>query len=52
MYNRKLDIKRDFSKLNELENKILPIIRNIKNLEDQMCLESYVRNIFSNQFKK
>jgi len=52
MYNRKFNIKRDYSELVELEHKILPIIRSIENLDKQMYLENYVRNVFYNQFKK
>ena len=51
MYNRKFDIKKDFEKLVELEYKISPIIRSIKNEEDKILLENYTRQIFNNQWK-
>ena len=61
MYNRKFDIKKDFSKLNELENTIIPLIdkmdyKNALNEADNKdkkdLLKDYVREIFNNQFKK
>jgi hypothetical protein len=52
MYNRKFNIKKDFSKLNELENTIMPIIRSMKNEEEKEILENFVRKTFDNQFKK
>ncbi len=52
MHNRKFDIKKDFSELNELENVIMPIIRKIDNAEDKMLLSVYIRKIFNNQYKK
>jgi len=52
MQNRKFDIKKDFSELNELENVIMPIIRKIDNPEDKMLLSVYIRKIFNNQYKK
>lgn len=52
MYNRKFNIKRDFSAINELENTIKPIIDRIENKEDSALLENYVIKIFFNQFKK
>lgn len=45
MYNRKFNIKRDFRDLNEMENKILPQIKNDE-------VKDYVRKIFFNQYKK
>ena len=44
MYNRKFNIKKDFSELNNLENNILPKIEN-------QDIKNYVRNIFFNQWK-
>jgi len=44
MYNRKFNIKKDFSELNNLENSILPKIEN-------QDIKNYVRNIFFNQWK-
>ena len=52
MVNRKFDVKKDFNKLNELENEIMPIIRGIKNENEKIILTDYVRKIFDNQFKK
>ena len=52
MYNRKFDIKKDFSALNELENKILPLIKNeVKNKESELLIRMYIYKIFNNQFK-
>lgn len=52
MHNRKFDVKKDFSELNELENNIMPRIRRITNEEDKMILQLYVRKLFNNQWKK
>ena len=61
MYNRKFDIKKDFSKINHLENTIIPLIdkmdyKNALNEADNKdkkdLLKDYVREIFNNQFKK
>ncbi len=61
MYNRKFDIKKDFSKLNELENTIIPLIDKMdyqdalddsQSEEKRDLLKNYVREIFNNQFKK
>ena len=52
MYNRKFDIKRDFAHLNELENRIIPIIRGVEREADRVNLEAYVRRIFNNQYKQ
>ena len=52
MYNRKFNVKKDFSELNELENVVLPIVRNIKNNDKKILLENYLRKIFNNQFKR
>lgn len=52
MYNRKINVKRDFNKLVDLEYKALPIIRGIKNDDDREYLENYIRGIFNNQFKQ
>jgi len=51
-FNRKFNIKKDFNLLMDLEHKVLPIIRDIKDTEKQAYLEKYVREIFFNQFKK
>jgi|AntDeeMetagen681_2_1112603.scaffolds.fasta_scaffold51467_2 hypothetical protein len=51
MYNRKFDIRRDFSKLNEFENTIMPIVRKVQNEEEREVLTVYLRKIFNNQFK-
>lgn len=53
MYNRKFDIKKDFSQLNELENKILPLLKNeVKNKESELLIRTYIQKLFFNQFKK
>ena len=61
MYNRKFDIKKDFSKLNELENTIIPLIDKMdyqealddsQSEEKRDLLKNYIREIFNNQFKK
>ena len=41
MYNRKFDIKRDFAHLNELENRIIPIIRGTE-LIQRLMLGGYL----------
>lgn len=52
-YNRKFNIKKDFSELNELENKILPLIRNeVKNKESELLIRTYLYKVFSNQWKQ
>jgi hypothetical protein len=60
MKNRKFDIKKDFSELNEMENVILPLIdkmeyKNALNEEENQykkdLLKNYIRVIFNNQFK-
>ena len=51
MYNRKFDIQKDFSALNELESNIMPKIRRIENKEDREVLQNYVLKIFNNQWK-
>lgn len=52
MYNRKFDVKKDFSELNELENRIIPIIKNLNREADRRNLDAYIRRIFFNQWKK
>lgn len=52
MYNRQFNVKKDFSELIELEQKIMPIIRDIKNSDEKIILESYVRKVFNNQWVK
>ena len=51
MHNRKFDIKKDFSLLSEMENKILPICDGIEDEEAKNILKDYIRKIFNNQFK-
>jgi len=53
MYNRKFDIKndRDFCHLNKMENKILPMLDEIKDDDKKMVLKDYIRTIFFNQWK-
>jgi len=50
-YNRKFNIKKDFSEVNEFENVIIPMIKNSCNI-DAKKLEDYARKIFFNQWKK
>jgi hypothetical protein len=45
MYNRKFDIKKDFQELNEMENVILPQVKNEN-------VKNYIRKIFINQWKE
>ena len=52
MYNRKFDIQRDFSAANEMENKIFPMLNEIKDQHKRDTLKNYVRIIFNNQWKK
>lgn len=52
MYNRKFDINKDFDELNELENRIMPIIRKIQDEDEKEVLTEYIRKIFNNQWKK
>lgn len=52
MYNRKFNIKKDFSALNEMQNKILPICNEIADPEEIIVLKNYIRQIFFNQYKK
>lgn len=44
-YNRKFNIKKDFSQVNELESKILPQTESEE-------VKEYVRKIFFNQWKQ
>lgn len=52
MYNRKFDIKKDFHEINELENRIMPIVQKIKDEDEKEILTEYLREIFNNQWKK
>ena len=52
MYNRKLDIKKDFHALNEMENKILPLINEIEDEQKREVVKTYIRDTFFKQFKK
>ena len=52
MYNRKFNVKKDFSALNELENEIMPIVGRIRDKKEQERLREYIRNTFNNQWKK
>jgi len=61
MYNRKFNIKKDFSELNEMENVILPLVDKMtyenalnedENEYKKNLLKNYIRIIFLNQFKK
>ena len=54
MYNRYYNIKKDFSKVNEFQNYILPKIDSadwIKQ-DDKQIVKDYIRKIFFNQWKK
>lgn len=44
MYNRKFNVKKDFSSINEMENVILPMVKNEE-------VKNYIRKIFFNQYK-
>ena len=50
MYNRKFNIKKDFSNLNEMENQMFPIIDKL-NGENKSVLKTYIKKIFLNQYK-
>jgi len=52
MYNRKFDIRRDFSELTKLEHEIMPIIREIESEEEREKVSNYLRETFFNQWKK
>lgn len=61
MKNRKFDIKKDFSELNEMENKIFPLIDkmdyedaidDLESEEKRNLLKNYIKTLFFNQFKK
>jgi len=61
MYNRRFDIKKDFSLLNELENEIIPLIDKMDyqnaldegdNERKRDLLKRYIKVLFDNQFKK
>ena len=51
MNNRKFDIKEDFAELNEMQNKVLPMLDEIKDQHKRDTLKNYIRIIFFNQFK-
>ena len=51
MKNRKFDIKKDFAELNEMENKIFPMLDEIKDYEKKDDLKNYIRILFQKQFK-
>lgn len=60
MKNRKFDIKKDFQELNELENKIMPLIDKMdyqdalddgESEDKRNLLKNYIRILFHNQFK-
>ena len=52
MYNRKFDIQKDFSELNELENNILLRLKSgMVNKESELLIRTYIYKIFYNQFK-
>lgn len=51
-YNRKINIKKDFSEVNEFTNVIVPMIKNAFNKDDAKKLEDYTHKIFFNQWKK
>lgn len=51
MINRKFDIKKDFTELNEMENKILPMLDEIKCHDKKEDLKNYIIILFHKQFK-
>ena len=51
MKNRKFDIKKDYEALNEMENKFLPILKEIQDEEKKASLKKYIRELFFKQFK-
>lgn len=51
MKNRKFDIKKDFAELNEMENKVLPMLDEIEDQYKRDLLKNYIRILFKNQFK-
>jgi len=53
MYNRKFNIKKDYDKLLELEDAVLPLLRSVvKDDAAHDALRDYIRRLFNNQFKK
>lgn len=52
MKNRKFDIKKDFAELNEMENKVFPMLDEIKDQHKRDTLKNYIRILFNQQFKK
>ncbi len=52
MYNRKFNIKKDFSELNDMENKVFPMLDEIKEQHKRDTLKNYISILFHNQFKK
>jgi hypothetical protein len=51
MKNRKFDIKKDFAELNRMQNKMLPMLDEIKDEEKKDQLKTYIRNLFFDKFK-
>jgi len=54
MFNRYINVRKDFYKMNEYENKIKPMVSNAKfktDKEKELVLE-YLHEIFFNQWKK
>ena len=53
-YNRYLDIRKDFTKLNEYANKIEPLLveAEFKSEEDKEKVIDWVRETFFNQWKQ
>ena len=51
MKNRKFDIQKDFEELNRMQNKMLPMLDEMKDEEKRDQLKTYVRNLFFAQFK-
>jgi len=53
MFNRYMDTNKDFTKINEHENSIMPIIDSakFKTEEEKQLILKYVNEIFFNQWK-
>jgi len=53
MYNRYINIRKDFGKMNEHANKIMPILNDLefKTKEDKQLVLNWVHKTFFNQWK-
>ena len=52
MYNRKFDIKKDYSLLVNLECDVLPIVDKLEDAEERAKLREYIIKTFNNQWKR